>query len=285
MTTMDRLKRNFSNNNLKGKTEKLEQHLSSLQKVVLAYSGGVDSTLLLKLGREILGNRIIAVTACAEIFSQEETDAAQQLADAVGVSHQTISFRPLHNEHFVANSPDRCYYCKHDLCACITQVAKEEGAFVLIDGTNADDLQDYRPGYKAASQWGVRSPLLEAGFTKKDIRLLSRALHLPTWDKPSKACLASRFAYGQEITIEKLKKVEEAEKIISALGPKQIRVRLHDQSTARIEVEQEDIEQIMESEARALIISELQKLGFIYITVDLKGYTTGSVNELIQEER
>ncbi len=276
---------NLSSNDLKRKVQKLEETIASLGRIVLAYSGGADSTLLLRFSKEILGNEVIAITASSQIIPQKEIEEAKKLAEEIGTNHRIISLRPLQNANFVANPPERCYYCKYELCACLQQIADREGALSVADGTNEDDTKDYRPGQRAASEWGVRSPLAEAGLTKEDIRILSRSLNLPTWNKPSKACLASRISYGQEITAEKLKRIEDAEEVISNLGPKQVRVRLHDERTARIEVEQEEIEQLLISHERLKIVNELQKLGFVYVTVDLKGYQTGSVNELLKEAR
>lgn len=286
MPKLDGSKANFNRQDqLKSKIDKLEEIITSLGRIVLAYSGGVDSTLLLRFAKEILGDKVTAITAASEITPKKEIEEAKELAKEIGVKYQIISLKPLGNPDFIANTPERCYYCKYDLCARLQDIAKREGAFFVVDGTNKDDTKDYRPGQKAASEWAVRSPLLEAGLTKEDIRLVSKSLNLSTWDKPSKACLASRFPYGQKITEEKLKSVEKAEEVITNLGLNQVRVRLHDEKTARIEVEQEEIGQLLGSAKRSKIVSELQKLGFIYITVDLKGYQTGSLNELLKEER
>ncbi len=286
MAGLDDSKANFKRQDLiRSKIGKLEEIIASLGRIVIAYSGGVDSNLLLRFAKEVLKDKVIAITASSEIIPRKEVEEAKKLAKEVGVNHQIIFLQPLKNPDFIANTPERCYFCKYDLCAHLQNIAKREGAFFVVDGTNKDDMKDYRPGQKAASEWDVRSPLLEAGLTKEDIRLVSKSLNLPTWDKPSKACLASRFPYGQKITEEKLKRVEKAEEVISSLGLNQVRVRFHDEKTARIEVEQEEIGQLLGSAKRSKIVSELQELGFIYITVDLKGYQTGSVNELLKEER
>ena len=273
----------FAMEDLKKKVTELQEIIGSLQKVIVAFSGGTDSTLLLRYAKEILEDKAIAVTAASEIIPEKEVEEAKRVAAEIGAEHQIIFLKPLQNADFVANPPERCYYCKQALCAQLKDIAKQEGALHIIDGTNKDDAKDFRPGQKAASEWGLRSPLLEAGLTKEEIRILSKRLNLPTWDKPSKACLASRFPYGQKITKEKLKRVEEAEEAIGELGLKQVRVRLHDENTARIEVEQEGIERLLGADERTQIVRKLQKLGFIYITVDLRGYQTGSLNELIRE--
>lgn len=270
---------------LKRKAKKLEEIIVSLKKVVIAYSGGVDSTFLLKMCKETLGDRVIAVTALSETIPHKEVETAKRLAKEIGVNHEIIRVEPLKNHDFVANPPERCYYCKYELHRRLKKIAEREGASFVVEGTNSDDVNDFRPGQKAAAELGVRSPLLEAGLTKKDIRMLSQYQQLPTWDKPSMACLASRFPYGHRITAEKLKRVEEAEEFIRNLGPKHVRVRLHDDNTARIEVDPEEIDRLLGSETRFYIVNKLQDLGFIYVTVDLKGYQTGSVNELLKEAK
>ncbi len=270
---------------LKRKARKLEEIIVSLKKVVIAYSGGVDSTLLLSMSREILGDQVLAITASSEIIPQKEIEEAKELAKKIGVRHQIIFPEPMRNSDFVANTAERCYYCKYQLCARLNKIAEKEGAFFVADGTNQDDTGDYRPGKKAASEWGMRSPLLEADLSKNDIRMLSKVRDLPTWNRPSKACLASRIPYGREITVDRLRRVEQAEEIITGLGARQIRVRLHDDNTARIEVDPEEISRLLGSETRSYIVNKLQDLGFIYITVDLKGYQTGSVNEVLKEAK
>jgi len=273
----------FAMEDLNKKVTELQEIISSLQRVIVAFSGGTDSTLLLRYAKEILEDNAIAVTAASEIIPEKEVEEAKRVAAEIGADHRIILLKPLQNADFVANPPERCYYCKQALCGQLQEIAKKEGAFVIVDGTNKDDAKDFRPGQKAASEWGLRSPLLEAGLTKHEIRILSKRLNLPTWDKPSKACLASRFPYGQKITREKLRRVEEAEEAVSNLGLKQVRVRLHDENTARIEVEEEGIERLLGADERMQLVRKLQKLGFIYITVDLRGYQSGSLNELIKE--
>lgn len=268
---------------LKIKINKLEDIVTSMNKVLIAFSGGTDSTFLLKFCRDKLPkDRVIAVTASSEIIPAKEVEQAKEIAGTIGVMHHIISFSPLQNARFTENSPLRCYYCKNDLYGLFTKLAKTYGDFLVIDGANKDDENDFRPGQKAAVEQGVRSPLLEAGLTKDDIRFLSRLDNLSTWDKPAMACLASRFPYGEEITRKKLKRVEKAEEVISDLDAKQVRVRFHDDKTARIEVAEDQIDQLTEREKRLKIVNELQKLGFIYIAIDLRGYQKGSMNELLK---
>jgi len=269
---------------LNTKIEKLEDIITSLKKVLIAFSGGTDSTFLLKFCHDRLSrDRVIAVTASSEIIPKREVEQAKEIAGMIGATHHTIPFYPLQNPHFTENSPLRCYYCKNDLYRLLTKLAKTYGDFLVVEGTNRDDESDFRPGQKAAIEQGIRSPLLEAGFTKDDIRFLSKLDDLPTWDKPDMACLASRFPYGEKITAKKLKRVEKAEEIISGLGAKQVRVRLHDNRTARIEVTEDQIDTLVEGEKRAIIVNELQKLGFIYTAIDLKGYQKGRMNEQLKE--
>ncbi len=266
---------------LQGKLKTLEEIIASMRQVVVAYSGGVDSTLVLSLAESILGQNTLAVTASSEIIPQKEIAEAKRFAQELGVTHKIIYPAPLKNRDFTANSPERCYYCKYNLCSLLEEIKEDEGAGFMLDGTNLDDTRDYRPGKKAASEWGMRSPLLEASLTKEEIRLLSKARALPNWDRPSKACLASRIPYGQEITKDALRRIEQAEDIVSRFGPRQIRVRMHDPNTARIEVEPDQIESLVEERARSLIVRELRELGFMYIAIDLRGYQAGSINEPI----
>jgi len=266
------------------KIKKLEDIISSMNKVLIAFSGGTDSTFILKFCRDKLSkDQVIALTASSEIIPTREVEKAKEIAGTIDTMHHTISFHPLKNIRFTENSPLRCYHCKNELYGLFTELAKTYGDFLVIDGANKDDENDFRPGQKAATELGVRSPLLEAGLTKDDIRFLSKLDNLPTWDKPAMACLASRFPYGEEITRQKLQRVERAEEIISGLGAKQVRVRFHNDKTARIEVADDQIDQFAEQEKRLKIVSELQKLGFMYIAIDLKGYQKGSMNEILKE--
>lgn len=262
---------------LKGKFQTLTRILAETGGVVVAYSGGVDSTLLLRVAHDVLGERALAVTASSDTYPDHEVEAAIRLAQQLGIRLRAIHTEELENEEFAANPPERCYFCKHELFGKLVEIAQEENLPVVADGATVDDTGDFRPGSRAAAELGVRSPLREAGLTKDDIRELSRELGLPTWDKPSFACLASRFPYGDRITREELLKVSAAEQLLRDLGLRQFRVRNHG-PVARIEVEEEDIARVAQPELRARIVAEFRRVGYLYIALDLEGYRTGSMN-------
>jgi len=267
------------------KVEVLRGILHEIGSLVLGFSGGVDSTFLLRVAVDTLGtDNVLAVSARSPTYPDEEFKAAREYAESLGARFKAIDSGETDVPEFCANPSDRCYYCKRELFGRLAEVAREEGLEAVCDGTNADDLSDHRPGRRAIDELGVRSPLMEAGFSKNDIRELSREMDLPTWDKPALACLASRFPYGTEITTEKLEQIAGAERALRARGFRQIRVRHHG-AVARIEVGPEEISRFVDRELAAAIVNELKALGFSYVALDLEGYRTGSMNEVLPEEK
>lgn len=264
--------------NLQKKYENLKALLLQLESAAIAFSGGVDSTFLLKVAHDVLGDNVIAVTARSSTYPEREFHGAKAYAEGIGVKHIIIISEELEIEGFSQNPVNRCYYCKRELFSKIRDVADQHGLKHVLDGSNFDDLGDYRPGMEAAKELHVISPLKEAGFTKNDIRTLSKQMNIPTWNKPSFACLSSRFPYGHEITEEKLKMVEAAEQILLDMGFRQVRVRHHGE-IARIEVGPEEREKFFDLPLMDFVGQSFKKLGFAYVTLDLAGYRTGSMNE------
>jgi uncharacterized protein len=262
----------------KGKWDALLASLKEMGSAVIAFSGGVDSTFLLHAARVALGARVLAVTATSPTYPKSERDEAEMIAREWGVSHRFIESNELEIPGFSSNPPDRCYHCKKELFGILAGIARSEGFAAVCDGSNADDLNDIRPGRRAAKELGVRSPLLENAITKEEIRAWSRQFRLPTAGKGSFACLSSRFPYGTEITEESLRRVEACEEILRGFGFRQFRVRVHG-AVARIEVGQEEIPRLFEADVANAVHEGFRRNGFLYVSVDLKGYRTGSMNE------
>lgn len=261
------------------KAEKLINYIRQLGTAAVGFSGGVDSSLLAAAAFEALGDKAIAITAYSETLPEREKQEAQAIAKQIGIKHVLLNISELRSKDFVANTKDRCYYCKKERFSSMLSWAKKEGYTWMLDGSNADDTSDYRPGLKAVGEMEyVVSPLLEVGMTKADIRELSKAWNLPTWNKPSMACLSSRVSYGLPVTAARLKQIEQAEEYIRSFCSGQIRVRHHN-NLARIEVEPEHIATLAQPEAAAKINQFLKQLGFTYVTLDLSGYRTGSMND------
>jgi uncharacterized protein len=264
------------------KIETLKHILTDFDHVAVAYSGGIDSTLVLKISYDCLGEGAVAITAVSPSLPARELEQAQAIARQIGARHILINSQEVADPRYLENTPSRCYFCKSEVYTQLVQRATELGITALVDGSNADDAGDHRPGLQAARQYGVRSPLQEAGFSKEDVRQLSRQLGLPNWDKPAAACLSSRIPYGTRISIAMLSQVEQAERALHDLGLGQLRVRHHDQ-VARIEVEVKDFDRLLAN--RQAILAAFQQIGYQYVTLDLAGFRSGSMNEILHTQR
>ncbi|MBW7957227.1 MAG: ATP-dependent sacrificial sulfur transferase LarE [Deltaproteobacteria bacterium] len=264
------------------KLAKLKGILLGMDSVLVAFSGGVDSTFLLKVAVDTLGEKAAAITAVSPTYPASELKEASSLARLIGARHIVVDSNELEIPNFAENTEKRCYYCKSELFAISREKAESLGFKSVADGSNTDDALDYRPGRTAASELDVRSPLQEAGLTKAEIRLLSKELDLPTWDKPSQACLSSRFPYGTRITEERIEKVALGEELLRSLGFRQFRVRYHGE-TVRIEVDEGDLRRFLDDGLRKKVVQGLKSAGFVYVTLDLQGYRTGSMNEALKK--
>ena len=280
---------NMGDHVLERKYEELKQIIADCGSALVAFSSGVDSTFLLKTARDVLGDRVLAVTAATPFFPKRESRETMDFCEQQGIRHIICDFDGLSVPGFQDNPTDRCYICKKALFTEFLRLAREEGLHEVLEGSNTDDSADFRPGHRAIRELGIRSPLKEAGLSKDDIRQLSRALDLPTWNKPSFACLASRFPYGENISKSKLAMVEKAEDFLLSLGFRQMRVRIHETVSgaliARIELPEEEYQRMMEPALRLDIRLRLTSLGFDFISLDLAGYRTGSMNRGLSMEK
>ncbi|MBE3100739.1 MAG: ATP-dependent sacrificial sulfur transferase LarE [Firmicutes bacterium] len=268
--------------NAEQKYQQLQTIIKDLGSIAVAFSGGVDSTFLIKVAYDVLGNKAIAVTATSSTYPQREFSEACEYAKGMGIEHIVISSEELDIEGFAKNPKNRCYYCKKELFTKVWKVAKEKGIEYVADGSNIDDVGDYRPGMEAAKELKVVSPLKMAEMTKDDIREISKKLGLPTWDKPAFACLSSRFPYGNEITSDKLKMVDQAEEFLLGLGFRQVRVRHHDE-IARIEVSPSERKKFFNEELMDQVAKRFKEIGFTYAALEMAGYRTGSMNEVLKK--
>ncbi len=266
-------------NLLTTKQDTLRQIIRSLDRVVVAYSGGIDSTLLAVVAGGELGDRAVAVTAVSPSLPHADLAEAIAIAQQFNFAHVQIDSHELDDPNYQANTPLRCYFCKHEVYDELSAYAREHGFTHVIDGTNLDDLGDVRPGRKAAAEAGVRSPLIEAQFTKQDVRDLARELGLPNWDKPAAACLSSRIPHGTPVTLQLLTQVEQAEMILHGLGLRRVRVRHHNE-IARLEVDPDDFTRVLDQ--RETIVAQLKPIGYTFVTLDLAGYKLGSLNQLLK---
>ena len=266
------------------KRKELKKIIADMGSLAVGFSGGVDSALLLAVAHEVLGERSLAVTAADASVPEREISEAKKFCEDRGIRHIIINTDPLSEESYRNNSSDRCYFCKRGIFSEIIKTAKENGIEYVAEGSNMDDLGDYRPGLRAVEELQVRSPLREAGLNKSDIRMISKAMGLPTWSKPAYACLASRFVYGEQITEEKLHMIDRAEQLLIELGFYEERVRMHG-NLARIEVPAKDIPRLASEEVRNKIYDEFKNIGFLFVTLDMKGYRTGSMNATLGKDK
>ncbi len=262
------------------KLSQLKEIFHTMERALIAYSGGIDSTLVAKVAYDVLGDRALAVTAVSPSLLPEELEDAKIQAATIGISHELVNTHEMDNPNYTANPINRCYFCKSELHDTLKPLALERGYPYVVDGVNADDLQDYRPGIQAAKERGARSPLAEVGITKLEVRQLSQALGLPWWDKPAHPCLSSRFPYGEDITVAKFKRVGRAEIYLRRLGYQNLRVRSQG-DTAKIELSPEKIKEFVLTSDLEQLVQQFKEFGFIYVTLDLEGYRSGKLNQEI----
>ena len=265
------------------KLEQLQSIFRQMDRALIAYSGGIDSTLVAKIAFDVLGNRALAITAVSPSLLPEDLEDAHIQALSIGILHEEVETQEMDNPNYTSNPVNRCYFCKSELHDTLKPLAIQRGYPYVVDGVNADDLKDYRPGIQAAKERGARSPLAEVGVTKLEVRQLAQELGLPWWDKPAQPCLSSRFPYGEEITVLKLQRVGRSEKYLRQLGLKNLRVR-SEGDTARIELPAEEIKEFILSVDLPKIVAMFQEFGFVYVTLDLEGYRSGKLNQVLNQE-
>ena len=265
------------------KLEELKKIFTEMEKALIAYSGGIDSTLVAKVAYDVLGNQALAVTAISPSLLPEDLEDARIQAAVIGIDHEEVETNEMENKNYTSNPINRCYFCKSELHDTLKPLALQRGYLYVVDGVNADDLQDYRPGIQAAKERGARSPLAEVGISKFEVRQLARELGLPWWEKPAQPCLSSRFPYGEEITVEKLQRVGRGERYLRDLGLKNLRVR-SEKDTARIELPPEKIKEFVLTIDLPELVVKFKDFGFVYVTLDLEGYRSGKLNQVLSPE-
>jgi len=273
-----------SGHDLDTKRERLLELLKSFDTCAVAFSAGIDSTVLAKAAQLALGDRAVAVTGVSPSLAEGELDEARRLAEWIGIRHEIISTGEFANSSYTQNAPDRCYHCKSELYLQIEQIAPRLNVRVVVNGANADDVGDYRPGTQAAQEHRVRSPLLECGITKAELRQLALDWGLPIWDKPAMPCLASRVAYGEDVTPERVAMIDRAERLLRAQGLRTVRVRYHKGDLARLEVPASELGRLVEEATRQTLVDGLKEVGFRFVTLDLEGFRSGSLNTLVPLE-
>lgn len=265
------------------KIERLQTLFVQMERALIAYSGGIDSTLVAKIAYDVLGDRTLAVTAASPSLLPEDLEDAQIQAAEMGIAHEIVQTHEMDNPNYTTNPVNRCYFCKSELHDTLKPLALSRGYQYVVDGVNADDLKDYRPGIQAAKERGTRSPLAEVGASKLEVRQMAQHLGLPWWDKSAQPCLSSRFPYGEEITVGKLQRVGRAERYLRNLGLKNLRVR-SEGDTARIEIPPEQIKEFVLTTELPTLVTAFQEFGFLYVTLDLEGYRSGKLNQVLMQE-